>query len=89
MTDLTASNQLILDYFDAVEKSTAQNITESMSNFIADDYHWYWVYPFEEQSDSQGVAEAFWKPFLDAWSPVRRRQDVFMGALARSMVASG
>ena len=43
MTDLTASKQLILDYFDAVENSTAQNITETISKFITDDYHWYGV----------------------------------------------
>ena len=79
MTDLNSSKQLILDYFAAVEKSTSQNITETVSQFIADDYHWYGVYPFEEQSDAQGVADAFWKPFLDAWSPISRRQDVFMG----------
>ncbi|MDC3200560.1 hypothetical protein OAT92_08190 [Porticoccaceae bacterium] len=79
MTDINSNKQLILDYFAAVEKSTSQNITETVSQFIADDYHWYGVYPFEEQSDAQGVADAFWKPFLDAWSPISRRQDVFMG----------
>jgi hypothetical protein len=79
MTDLTVSKQLILDYFEAVEKSTSQNIADTISKFIAADHHWYGVYPFGEQSDSEGIAEAFWTPFLDAWSPVKRRQDVFMG----------
>ena len=53
MTDINSNKQLILDYFAAVEKSTSQNITEAVSQFIADDYHWYGVYPFEEQSDAQ------------------------------------
>ena len=79
MTDLSASKQVVLDYFDALEKCTSQDIVETIGKFIADDYHWYGVYPFEEQNDAQGVAEAFWKPFLDAWSPVRRRQDIFIG----------
>ena len=79
MTDLTVSKQLILDYFEAMEKSTSQNVADTISKFIATDHHWYGVYPFGEQSDSEGIAEAFWTPFLDAWSPVKRRQDVFMG----------
>ena len=78
MTDHSANKQIILDYFDAIEKSCSQDIAETIGKFIADDYHWYGVYPFEEQNDAQGVAEAFWKPFLEAWSPVRRRQDVFI-----------
>jgi len=79
MTELSANKQVVLDYFDALEQSTSQDIAETIGKFIADDYHWYGVYPFEEQNDAQGVAKAFWKPFLDAWSPVRRRQDVFIG----------
>ncbi|MDE0875151.1 MAG: ester cyclase [Porticoccaceae bacterium] len=79
MTDHSANKQIILDYFDAIEKSTSQDIAETIGKFIADDYHWYGVYPFEEQNDANGVADAFWKPFLNAWSPVRRRQDVFIG----------
>jgi|GEM_PF-7040596 len=79
MTDHSSNKQLILDYFDALENSTAEDVSDTIDRFVAGDYHWYGVYPFEEQEDAQGVAEAFWVPFLSAWSPVRRRQDIFIG----------
>ena len=79
MTNHSANKQLILDYFDALENSTIDNISDTIDQFIDDDYHWYGVCPFEEQKHAKDVAEAFWIPFLTAWSPVRRRQDVFMG----------
>jgi len=79
MTDHSSNKQLVLDYFDAIEKSTTEDISYTIDQFIADDYHWYGVYPFEEQENAQGVAKAFWIPFLSAWSPVRRRQDIFIG----------
>ena len=48
MTDHSSNKQLILDYFDAIEKSTTENIADTIDQFISDDYHWHGVYPFEE-----------------------------------------
>ena len=41
MTDHSANKKIILDYFDAIEKSCSQDIAETIGKFIADDYHWY------------------------------------------------
>ena len=46
MIDHSANKQVILDYFDAVEQSTSQDISETIDKFIDDDFHLYGVYPF-------------------------------------------
>lgn len=78
INDHSDNKQLILDYFNALELTDIRDIGDVIAEYTADNYHWYGVYPFGEQANAAGVAEAFWKPFLNAWSPVQRRQDVFM-----------
>jgi ketosteroid isomerase-like protein len=44
-------------------------------------YRWRGVHPFNEQQGCGGAAEVFWTPFLDAFSPVQRRNDVLLAGL--------
>ena len=69
---------LVQEYYTELEGTTVDNVDDILTRYIAKDYHWYGVHPFDEQTSAEGVAEAFWKPFLTAWSSVQRRQDVFM-----------
>ncbi len=78
MSDGQDNKALIQAFYKELEGATEDSVTGILENYIADDYHWYGVHPFGEQSSAAGVAEAFWKPFLKAWSPVQRREDVFM-----------
>ena len=69
---------LILSFYDELEAANADNVVKVISQFTNRDFQWYGVYPFNEQNGGDAVAEAFWIPFLTAWSHIQRRQDVFM-----------
>jgi len=69
---------LILSYYDEIEASNAGSITKIIKKYTAPDFQWYGVFPFNEQKGAEEVAEAFWIPFLSAWSNTQRRQDIFI-----------
>jgi len=69
---------LILSFYDELEATNADGVGKVISQFTNRDFQWYGVYPFNEQNGGDAVAEAFWIPFLTAWSHIQRRQDVFL-----------
>ncbi len=69
---------LILSFYDELEAANADSVGKVISQFTNPDFQWYGVFPFNEQKGADAVAEAFWIPFLSAWSNVQRRQDVFL-----------
>ena len=78
MTTYQEIKALIRDYYQALDTATADDVTKVIEAYTSGDYHWYGVHPWGEQDGAAAVAETFWKPFLKAWSPVQRRQDIFM-----------
>ncbi len=77
MSDFQASKQLVRDYYSALDSADQHTIASVIDQYTADNYLWYGVHPFSEQTDASGVAQVFWQPFLQAWSPVQRRMDIF------------
>ena len=69
--------RLVQAYYRELEAATAETAAKVIDTYIGQDYHWYGVHPFGEQTHAEGVAEAFWKPLFQAWSHVQRRQDIF------------
>lgn len=78
MSSYQDNKALILEYYRELEAADAHTVGSVINTYTSDDYRWYGVYPFNEQSGGDAVAEAFWKPFLAAWQGVQRRQMVFM-----------
>lgn len=78
MSDFQAAKAVVRSYYDALAGASVETVEAVIADFVADEYLWRGVYPFGEQTSASGVADAFWKPFLGAWSPVERRPDVFM-----------
>lgn len=77
MTSHQTNKALILDYYRELEEASAETVGGVIDRYTGSDYHWRGVHPFEEQWGAEAVSEAFWRPFLSAWSSVQRRQDVF------------
>lgn len=78
MSNFQKSKSLVLEYYKELESATADTVASIIGKYTSSDYKWYGVYPFNEQEGAEAVAEAFWKPFLSSWSPVQRRQDIFL-----------
>jgi len=78
MSDYQEQKALVLEYYKEIEAANTDSVGKVISQFTKPDFQWYGVYPFNEQHGGDAVAEAFWRPFLTAWSKVQRRQDVFL-----------
>ena len=74
---------LVLAFQAELEQSSAQNLSKVIETYTSD-YHWYGVYPFEAQRGADAVADVFYRPLLESFDHVQRRQDIlFAGASVR------
>ncbi len=69
---------LVLAHYEALKWADPSNIVEILSERCAPGFLWRGVHPWHEQTGPEAVAEAFWKPFLAAFTRVQRRQDIFI-----------
>ena len=52
-------------------------LEKALEKYTAPGYLWHGTYPFEERQGS-AAADIFWRPLLNSWSHLQRRQDVLM-----------
>ncbi|MEH6550333.1 MAG: nuclear transport factor 2 family protein [Pseudomonadales bacterium] len=78
MSQYQESKALVQRYYEELATANSDTIASVITRYTADDYQWNGVYPWNEQYSADDVAGAFWQPFLDSWSSVQRRQDVFI-----------
>lgn len=78
MADHQRSKALVLEYFAAMEAAGADSVGEVLRRYLSPDCRFYGVHPFNERVGPEAVAEVLWQPLYRAWSPLQRRQDVFI-----------
>jgi hypothetical protein len=78
MADHQQHKALVLEYFAAMDRAPAGRLGEVLRGHVSDDYQFFGVHPFNELKGADAVVEAVWMPLHEAWSPVQRRQDVFI-----------
>jgi hypothetical protein len=69
---------IVRAYYDEMETASAETIGKVIKKHTSSDYQWFGMHPFNELKGSEEVTDVFWKPFYQAWSPIQRRQDIFM-----------
>lgn len=77
MTDLKAAKELVLQYFQALDKAVPEETANIEASFAAADYKWFGYHPFGEIADPAIVGTQFWTPLKAAIRPLQRRQDIF------------
>lgn len=78
MSKYSDSKQLILNYFDDLEKAEANEVEGVFKKYMSDNYLWRGVYPFREKNKIESVANDFWTPLKKAITKMSRRQDIFI-----------
>ncbi|MGI9390199.1 MAG: nuclear transport factor 2 family protein [Boseongicola sp.] len=81
MAGFQEEKALVLAHYDALGNATAKNVTSILAERTSADWHWRGLHPFHEKIGAGAVAEAFWSPFLTAFSRIQRRQDIFIAGL--------
>jgi len=70
--------------FDAAPES---DLADVLADHTTPDYLWRGMHPFYEQHGAAAVASTFWLPLRNSFSPVQRREDVFMAG--RNVIDEG
>jgi len=72
------NKSLVQSLYRQLEGVGSNDVTRVLSESMSNDCHWYGIHPFGEQQGPEAIAEAFWKPLLNAWTQVQRRMDIFI-----------
>ena len=78
MADYQDSKALVLQYYGELEAASADHVGSVLKQYTSPDYQFRGVHPFNELDGADAVADTVWKPLLSAFTPMQRRQDIFM-----------
>ena len=68
---------LVRAHHAALQAATATTVAQVLAERTAPDWHWRGMHPWDERRGAEAVAAAFWAPFLEAFTSLRRRPDMF------------
>ncbi|MBT7448951.1 MAG: nuclear transport factor 2 family protein, partial [Tateyamaria sp.] len=77
MTDFRNEKRLVRNYYEALDSSEIDKITDVLVEFTAQNYTWRAFHPFNLQTDAKVVSEIFWQPFRKSIRHMQRRMDIF------------
>ncbi len=75
---LQQAKRVVLDYYEALDAASPEEVVEVLRKHTTDDYTWRGVHPFHERAGVEAVAETFWIPTKLAFTAIQRRPDVFL-----------
>ena len=78
MANYQDSKALVLKFYQALEAASADHVGSVLDQYTSSDYRFRGVHPFNELDGADAVADTVWKPLLTAFTPLQRRQDIFM-----------
>lgn len=81
MSDFQAEKDLVREHYAGLACATPANVAAILAERTSPDWHWRGMHPFHEQYGAKAVSETFWAPFLNAFNPVQRREDIFIAGL--------
>lgn len=76
--DFQAEKNLVRAFHDALDSSTPATIEKVLGQFVAPDWEWHGMHPFNDQRGPEAVARVFWTPLRNALKPLQRRPDIFI-----------
>ncbi|MFT5250680.1 MAG: ketosteroid isomerase-like protein [Glaciecola sp.] len=71
------AKNVVRKYYEAFDTASKSDLINVLKQYTTPDYHWRGMHPFYEQYGAEAVAETFWKPLRESFSPIQRREDMF------------
>ncbi len=71
------AKDVVRKYYEAFDTASNSDLINVLKQYTTADYHWRGMHPFYEQNGAEAVAETFWKPLRESFSPIQRREDMF------------
>ena len=78
MSQLQEAKGIVRKYFDQLEAATPASVESVLKESMATEYEFYGSYPFLQRRSAEEVAKCLWIPFLNAFTGIQRRQDIFI-----------
>ncbi len=78
MSLIQNAKKRVLDFQHALDGCSNDQLGIVLAQHTHDDYLWRGMHPFYEQTGAKDVADVFWQPLRQAFSPLQRRTDVFI-----------
>lgn len=78
MSDFQAEKAVVRALYDDMEGAGPNQIGAVLARHTTPDWHWRGMHPFDQQRGADAVTEAFWRPYLTAFTATQRREDIFM-----------
>ena len=78
MANYQDNKTLVLKFYAELEAASADDVRGILKRYTSPEYLFRGVHPFNELEGTDAVVEAVWKPLLNAFRPMQRRQDIFM-----------
>ena len=78
MGDLSTAKTVVREHYGALDGAPPTGIESALARHCTPDCEFRFVHPFNEVRGPEAAAEVFWKPVRQAFSPLQRRQDIFM-----------
>jgi hypothetical protein len=79
--DFQYEKELVRAFHEALDASTPHTLEVALSQFVAPDWHWRGMHPFNEQYGPAAVASVFWAPLRHSVRSLQRRPDIFIAGL--------
>ena len=70
--------KLILDFYQALEKSQSSKCSEEFTQFCSENLIWRGFHPFNLIRGAQEAYDQFWAPLFVSLSNIQRRMDIFL-----------
>ena len=80
-TRFQSQKKLVKAYIDAMDACKPEECAEVLSQYVAEDFVWEGVFPFNERRGAKEVAEVFWTPLKESLSHMQIRQDIFFAGI--------
>ncbi|MFD0917951.1 hypothetical protein ACFQ14_16220 [Pseudahrensia aquimaris] len=77
MRSFQSEKHLVASFHAALEIGGKQALDQTLDTHLSEDHHWRGMYPFLEQHGRADLASVFWEPFLDSFTALQRRTDIF------------
>ncbi|GAB2518903.1 nuclear transport factor 2 family protein [Microbulbifer agarilyticus] len=78
MQGFQAEKSLVLEYFEAIDAASAEEVSAVLDRYTSQDYLFRGVHPFNELRGAEAVGANVWAPLKRSLRSMQRRQDVFM-----------
>ncbi len=81
-----ANKRVVNDWMQAIANSSPDTVSEALANAYSDKSSWRGSHPLNEANGIKDIENTVWKPFLESFDQLERRDEILVGGSYRNKV---